>query len=313
MLSFRWSMPGRCMSVSIFCIQLSPMIRFWSFTNGSRPQNVTNTRQRTPLAAAVDDRISDRPDPVEVAAPVDDHELLGLDDLIDRGVDGGLGHALDVRDRGGEGSNGVVVGRSSVVGGHGCCLTSGAGRSGRRRRPRICSTSSLPVVRDQAAKSLTDPGSVARTSTRAAGPERLHRLRRLHDRHRAGQAAGVDAMRSAELAIGWPPSSLDEDDLAVAGIEEEGGDALHAVDERVEVGSVEMEQVHRQRAGLDVDAAELLGLAERLGPAGLAGEPQRVDGDPPSAPASGASPWSAAIRSARNASSAQYCRKTLTG
>ena len=46
------------MSVSIFCIQFSPTIRFWSLTNGSRPQKVTKTLQRMPLAAAVDDRIS---------------------------------------------------------------------------------------------------------------------------------------------------------------------------------------------------------------------------------------------------------------
>src|SRR5690349_2430504 len=45
------------MSVSIFCIQLSPTIRLPSFTKGSKPQKVTKTRQRTPLAAAVDDRI----------------------------------------------------------------------------------------------------------------------------------------------------------------------------------------------------------------------------------------------------------------
>ena len=36
-------MPGRCMSVSIFCIQFSPTMRFWSLTNGSRPQKVMNT------------------------------------------------------------------------------------------------------------------------------------------------------------------------------------------------------------------------------------------------------------------------------
>src|SRR6476620_2165622 len=50
-------MPGRCISVSIFCIQFSPTMRFSSFTNGSSPQNVTKTRQRTPLAAAVEERI----------------------------------------------------------------------------------------------------------------------------------------------------------------------------------------------------------------------------------------------------------------
>ena len=62
---------------------------------------------------------------------------------------------------------------------------------------------------------------------------------------------------------------LDEDELAFAGIEVERGHAFDAVDEWVEVGGLEVKQVHRQRAGLDVHAAELLGLAERLGPAGL--------------------------------------------
>ena len=41
-----------------------------------------------------------------------------------------------------------------------------------------------------------------------------------------------------------------------------------------------MEQVHRQAARLDVDAAELLGLAKRLRPRRLARLGERIDGDP---------------------------------
>jgi hypothetical protein len=64
--------------------------------------------------------------------------------------------------------------------------------------------------------------------------------------------------------------------VALAGVQVEGGDALHPVDERVEVRLVDVEQVHRQAARLDVDLAQLLGLAQDLRPADLAGAPQLV-------------------------------------
>jgi hypothetical protein len=50
-------MPGRCIADSIFCIQFSPVIRLESLTKTWRPQNVTNTRVLTPIAALVDARI----------------------------------------------------------------------------------------------------------------------------------------------------------------------------------------------------------------------------------------------------------------
>ena len=55
--SLRWLMPGRCIADIIFCIQFSPVMRFWSLTKTWRPQNVTNTRVLTPMAALVDARI----------------------------------------------------------------------------------------------------------------------------------------------------------------------------------------------------------------------------------------------------------------
>jgi len=41
--SFKWSMPPRFIIDSIFCIQLSPVIRTSFFTSGNRPQKVKNT------------------------------------------------------------------------------------------------------------------------------------------------------------------------------------------------------------------------------------------------------------------------------
>ena len=55
--SLRWAMPGRCMMDSIFCIQLSPVIRLPGFTNVWRPQKVTKTLVGMPIAPAVEARI----------------------------------------------------------------------------------------------------------------------------------------------------------------------------------------------------------------------------------------------------------------
>jgi len=63
---------------------------------------------------------------------------------------------------------------------------------------------------------------------------------------------------------------LDEDDVAVAGVDVEGGHALDPVHERIEVVLLDLEDVHRERAGLDIDLAELLRLAQGLVPRGLA-------------------------------------------
>jgi hypothetical protein len=68
---------------------------------------------------------------------------------------------------------------------------------------------------------------------------------------------------------------LDEDDLAVLGRNMEGGDALDPIDQRVELLRFQPQQVHRQRAGLDVDLADVLCLAEGLG---LALRPGRRQG-----------------------------------
>ena len=116
------------------------------------------------------------------------------------------------------------------------------------------------------------------------------------------------------LCHGGAGRGLDEDDLAVAGGDVEGGHALHAVDERIEVALLD--------AGAGPSRASRPGSRPRPGP--WPGASSRTScawpaarsastAALPAAPASGASPWSASMRSARNASSAQYCRKTWTG
>ncbi len=72
-------------------------------------------------------------------------------------------------------------------------------------------------------------------------------------------------------------AALDEEDLAVADGEVEGGHALGAVDQLVEVVLGDLEHVHRERAGLDLDAAELLGHGQGLVPGGLALRSERID------------------------------------
>ena len=57
LLSLRWEMPGRCMKDIIFCITLSPVMRFWSFTKTWRPQKVRKIRTLAPIAAPVEARI----------------------------------------------------------------------------------------------------------------------------------------------------------------------------------------------------------------------------------------------------------------
>src|SRR6476469_9141384 len=98
-----------------------------------------------------------------------------------------------------------------------------------------------------------------------------------HDRPRASTDWAI-SMTGMTDSLRW---RSDEDDLALAGVEVEGGHAFDPVDQRIQISGFEMEQVHRQAARLDVDATDVLRLAERLGPRRLARRRQRIDGDPP--------------------------------
>src|SRR3989304_4628182 len=88
--------------------------------------------------------------------------------------------------------------------------------------------------------------------------------------------AGVEGVSSMSLTS-LPMCFSDEDDGAATGGQVEGGHALDSVHEGIEVAGLEVQEVHGERAGLDIDPAQLLGLTQGLGPAGApaggAGEP----------------------------------------
>src|ERR1035437_5583294 len=65
------------------------------------------------------------------------------------------------------------------------------------------------------------------------------------------------------------PSGLYEDDLAFARVDVKRRDPRDSVDDRVEIRMLDLQDVHRGRAGLDVDLAKFLGHPERLEPMSL--------------------------------------------
>src|SRR6266511_4103944 len=126
------------------------------------------------------------------------------------------------------------------------------------------STSSWRALATQAGMSVAEPASVDHTSR--TSPTCAWRMAPISDISGPGQAmprASITRSRSSRSSKA-PPCS-DEDQLAVGG-EREGGHALHVVDHRVKVVLLQAEHVHRQRAGVQVHVAELLGLAEHLAP-----------------------------------------------
>src|SRR5689334_19786902 len=277
LLSFRWSIPGRCMSVSIRCIQFSPTIRFWSRTKGSRPQKVTKTRQRTPLAAAVDDRmrtgktLSRSPDQLTITSSF---VFVSASGGAGTGAGSGTPSTSAIASASGSIRRGSVRGRSMVT--VVIAIASLPAHDEAEHAAVDALFDELVAGRPGPCREVLDRSRIGREDLeQRTGWQALDRLGGLHDRHRARQPAGIDPLEDLEVHRATPSS--DEHDGAVAGLEMERRDSLDAVDERVEVGRPEMEQVHRQRAGLDVDAAEVLGLTERLRPAGLPGGTQRVD------------------------------------
>src|SRR6188474_1840073 len=105
--------------------------------------------------------------------------------------------------------------------------------------------SSLPVARHHAATSLMDPTSVASSSTTAPEGSGLTAWAVFtigigHDSPRASIVWVISTSGMGVLL--WGLRRSDEDDLTLAGVEVEGGHALHAVHERVEIGRFEVEQ-----------------------------------------------------------------------
>ena len=101
--------------------------------------------------------------------------------------------------------------------------------------------SSLPVLRHQAATSLIEPASVARSSMTAPEGKGLTAWAVFRSASGRTSPAGVDRLGDRDDWHGNAPFGLrwsDEDDLACAGVEIEGGHAFHPVDERVEVMAI---------------------------------------------------------------------------
>src|SRR4051812_48616980 len=145
----------------------------------------------------------------------------------------------------------------------------------------LLATSSLPVLRLHAAKSATAPASVARTSSSSPRVTLLMAcaVLTIGIGHFIPLASSTMVVSMAFLSR-YPNDCArsDEDDLAVACIDVERRDAGDAVDERIEVVRFEAEQIHRQRARLDVDVADLFGVAQCLRPRLLTGGTHALDG-----------------------------------
>src|SRR3954451_22616589 len=125
----------------------------------------------------------------------------------------------------------------------------------------------LPVVRDQAAKSLTDPASVAATSRISPDAISLISWAVLtigigQARPRASSVRSIWVSAMACLLRQPTAARSDEYQRSLARVQVKGRDSLDSVDQGIEVGLADLEQVHRQRARLDVDATQRLGLAE---------------------------------------------------
>ena len=173
----------------------------------------------------------------------------------------------------------------------------------------------------QAAKSFVEPGIGREDFEELAGGEALHGLRRLDDRHRAGQPLGVDDLRDLlgghrSLPFGGRlrprVCGSDEEDVAVAGVQVEGGHALDAVDEWIQVLFLDLEDVHREGARLDVDLAELLRHAKGRVPGLLPGLGGLGDQGRAALAGLGRKAQARWMRSLRKASRPQYWRKMFT-
>src|ERR1035437_1551825 len=161
-------------------------------------------------------------------------------------------------------------------------------RSTKRNLPSTasCSISALPVALDQASKSFTEPGSVATISISC--PDSIDLMPCVALRIGSGQdrplASTLSLMsRFATCRSFWrlsAPSDLDEQDLAFADVDEEGGHPLDAINHGVEIRLLELEECHGSRAGLDVDLADLFGGPHGFRPVSTAGPGDGIHGRP---------------------------------
>src|SRR5690349_7569830 len=196
------------MKLSIRCIQFSPVMRTPSRTNGRRPQKVTKTLHWTPLAAAVDDRIS--VGQIRSSSPL---QLTMTISLVR--VDGSASSALATPACGSDGSGTPATSAIASASGSNAGVV-GTGRVGGASR-MVMAVPSLPaddeaefgarlLLLDERVASGPAPGSdvlhgpwIGRDHLeQAARGNALDRLGRANDRHRAGQTSGVNVSEDFE-------------------------------------------------------------------------------------------------------------------
>ena len=108
-----------------------------------------------------------------------------------------------------------------------------------------------------------------------------------------------------------PAGRSDEEDLAALGGRQEGRDAARVIDQRIQGRRVDAQDLERAAQARMLTSPSSLAM-RNVSSQGMAAVPA-TGRLLPGAPESKARPWSAAIRSARNASRAQYWSRMLTG
>src|SRR5579864_1233883 len=117
--------------------------------------------------------------------------------------------------------------------------------------------------------SVREPASLDHTSM--TSPRLPWRMAPISESSGPGQAMPRASMSSvACVVVAMSLSSigtwrLSDEHHRARRLRHEGGDPLDAVDQRVELCAGDAECVHRLRAGVDVDLADLLGLGEQVG------------------------------------------------
>src|SRR4051812_29957592 len=96
----------------------------------------------------------------------------------------------------------------------------------------------LPVVRHHAATSFTEPASVASSSIALPGSSSrmAWAVLTIGIGHESPRASIHWVISRTGITVSFASNRSDEDDVAVAGREVEGGDPFHTVDERIEIG-----------------------------------------------------------------------------
>src|ERR1035437_1097850 len=127
-------------------------------------------------------------------------------------------------------------------------------------------TSSCLALATQAGMSVLEPSSLDRTSkTLPTSDRRMAPIRAISG---PGQAMPRASMDSVISIVAMLISVTSDEDDGAGGRSHERRHSLHAVHEWIQVVFGQLESLHREGAGLDVDLADVLRLGENLAPGG---------------------------------------------